>query len=334
MKTPVLHPARPAPARFRRGLLRGGLGLLVLLAAGCRRPGPPAYQGYLEAEFLYVAAPLAGRLERLAVTRGQEVHVGDLLFELERTAEAAAVDEATRRLAQAQARLDNLRKGRRPSEIAALEAQLARAEANRRWAETELARRQQLRAQEVISAAELDLARARRDADAALVESLRAELETARLGAREDEIRAAEAEVAALTAALTRARWALDQKRQTAPAAGRVHDTLFREGELVAAGQPVVVLFPPTHLKARFFVPETEVAGISPGATVWLHADGWPAPVSATVTYVATRPEYTPPVIYSRENRAKLVFMLEAKPDPARAAALHPGQPVEVRTTP
>lgn len=334
MKIPVLHPVRFAPARFPRGLLRGGLGLLVLLTAGCRKPGPPAYQGYLEAEFLYIAAPLAGRLERLAVTRGQEVRAGDLLYVLEQTAETAAVEEATRRLAQAQARLDNLRKGRRPSEIAALEAQLARAEAQQRWAEAELARRRQLRAQAVISDAELDLARTQRDADAALVASLRAELETARLGAREDEIRAAGAEVAALTAALERARWALDQKRQTAPAAGRVHDTLFREGELVAAGQPVVVLFPPTQLKARFFVPEAEVAGISPGATVWLQADGWPAPVSATVTYIATRPEYTPPVIYSRENRAKLVFMIEAQPDPARAAALRPGQPVEVRTTP
>lgn len=327
--------SRPLPVvapRPSRLVLLGGV--LVGLLAACRPPAPAGYQGYLEAEFLYVAAPLGGRLERLAVSRGQEVRAGERLFELDPVAEAAAVEEAARRLAQAQARLDNLRKGRRPSEIAALEAQLARAEAHRRWAEAELARRRELRAQEVISAAELDLARAQRDAEAAQVEALRAELETARLGAREDEIRAAEAEVAAAQAALERARWAVDQKRPAAPAAGRVHDTLFREGEWVPAGQPVVVLLSPAQLKARFFVPEPDVAGLRLGARVWLRADGWSEPVSATITYVAAQAEYTPPVIYSRENRAKLVFMVEARPDPARAAALRPGQPVEVRTQP
>lgn len=330
----------PAGPRPRSPALPSGsaillIGLLVLgLAGGCREEASPGYQGYLEAEWVYVAAPLAGRLERLAVSRGQEVQAGAELFALDPAPEAAAVEEATRRLAQAQARLDNLRKGRRPSEIAALQAQLARAEAQRRWAEAEWERRRQLRAQEVISAAELDLARAQHDADAALVESLRAELETARLGAREDEIRAAEAEVAALTAALERARWALDQKRQTAPVAARVHDTLFREGEFVPAGHPVVVLLPPDRVKARFFVPEPEVAALAPGRMVRLHADGWPAPVQARVTYLATQPEYTPPVIYSRENRAKLVFMVEAVPDPAPAGTLPPGLPVEVSIAP
>lgn len=309
------------------------LGLLsaLLAATGCRERTAGGYQGYLEAEFIYVGAPLAGRLTRLAVTRGQEVKAGDLLFELEQTSEAAAVAEAEKRLAQANARLDNLRKGRRPTEIAALAAQLQRAEASLRWAEADLERRRRLLRDDVISAAELDLAQAQRDADAAQVESLRAELETARLGAREDEIRAAEAEVAATAAALERARWALDNKHQIAQADARVHDTLYREGEFVTGGMPVVSLLPPANLKARFFVPEGEVATLRIGGTVQVRVDGRPEPVPATISYVATQAEYTPPVIYNQENRAKLVFMVEAVIAPADARVLRAGQPVDVK---
>lgn len=330
MNVPVHLPA-PRPRPVSRPAAALGLLLALLATPGCRERPAPGYQGYLEAEFVYVGAPLAGRLTRLAVTRGREVKAGDLLFELEQTSEAAAVTEAEERLAQARARLDNLRKGSRPSEMAALEAQLRRAEAGLRWAEADLGRRRKLLRGDVISAAELDLAQAQRDADAAQVESLRADLETARLGAREDEIRAAEAEVAATAAALERARWALDNKRQTAAADARVHDTLYREGEFVAAGMPVVSLLPPANLKARFFVPEGELAALPIGGVVEVRVDGRPAPVPATISYVATQAEYTPPVIYSQESRAKLVFMVEAVFAPADARELRAGQPVDVR---
>ncbi|MBK9139694.1 MAG: HlyD family efflux transporter periplasmic adaptor subunit [Verrucomicrobia bacterium] len=310
------------------------LALLLVGLTGCRPAGPTGYQGYLEAEFVHVGAPLAGRLVRLAVTRGQEVRAGDELFELERAAEAAAVAESEHRVAQARARLDNLRKGSRPSELAALRARLARAEANLKWAEADLVRRRQLARDTVLSAADLDLAQSQRDAEAAQVASLKAELETAELGAREDEIRAGEADLAAAAAALDRARWAFDNKVQSAPVAARVHDTLFREGEFVAAGVPVVSLLPPDNLKARFFVPQGEVAALKIGGSVALRADGLAAPVPATITYISTRAEYTPPVIYSRENRAKLVFMVEAQVPAAEAKTLRPGQPVDVQVMP
>lgn len=329
--SPPPRPLRPGPAL--RTALAGLLALPALLT-GCRDRAPAGYQGYLEGEFVYVAAPLSGRLTRLAVTRGAGVQAGDLLFELDPTAEAAAVDEASRRHAQAQARLDNLRKGQRPSELAALQAQLQRAEASLHWAESDLERRRQLFRDGVISPAELDLAASHRDAEQAQVNALRADLQTAALGAREDEIRAAEDEAAAAAAALERARWALDNKRQSAPAAGRVHDTLYREGEFVGTGLPVVALLPPTNLKARFFVPQADLPGLPVGAAVRLHLDGLTSAVPARVTYIATRAEYTPPVIYSQENRAKLVFMVEALPELPPGTALHPGQPVDVTRAP
>ncbi len=334
MRSLLPSPGRSAP-RLAAGSPAGAvLALLLVGLTGCRPDAPTGYQGYLEAEFVHVGAPLAGRLVRLAVTRGQEVRAGDGLFELERAAEAAAVAEAEHRVAQARARLDNLRKGARPSELAALCARLARAEANLKWAEADLVRRRQLARDTVLAAADLDLAQSHRDGEAAQVAALKAELETAEQGAREDEIRAGEADLAAATAALDRARWAFDNKVQSAPVSARVHDTLFREGEFVAAGVPVVSLLPPDNLKARFFVPQGEVAALKIGGGVELRADGLAAPVPATITYIATRAEYTPPVIYSRENRAKLVFMVEAQVVAAEATTLRPGQPVDVQVMP
>ena len=310
------------------------LAALWLAATGCTEHATPGLQGYLEAEFVQIGAPLAGMLTQLAVARGDDVTPGQPLFQLEHAAETATLAEADQRLAQARARLDNLRTGRRPSELESLEAQLRRAVAERDLAESDLTRRTQLARDQVISAAELDQARSRHDANSATVRVLEAELVTARLGARADEIRAAEADVEASARAQEHARWAVEQKRQVAPTAGRIHDTLFRAGEFVPAGQPIISLLPPANLKARFFVPEPEIAKVHPGQAVRLSLNGRATPVAATVSFVAPQAEFTPPVIYSKENRAKLVFMVEARLAPADAAQLRPGQPVDVTLQP
>lgn len=315
----------------RPGSILSVLAVVLATAAGCA-PDPSApFQGYLEAEYVYVGAPVSGLLLERPVNRGDTVRIGNKLFELEAEAERAAVSEVERRLAQAEARLENLRKGRRPTELEALSARVAQQQAAVGLWEAELTRRQVLRREEVISESELDQFRSQRDAARAALDSARAELATARLGAREDEIRAAEAELAAATAAVARARWALDQKTQRAPTAGEVHEVLFRPGEFVATGAPVVVLLPPTHVKVRFFVSQARLAEVPPGREVEVRRDGAEAPVRARVSYVSTQPEFTPPVIYSRETRAKLVFMVEAAIPPEAAATLRPGQPVDVR---
>jgi HlyD family secretion protein len=305
--------------------------LTAMFVAGCSSKRQGVFQGYIEGEFVYVASPLGGTLTNLAVARGVEVKSGQLLFELEHEAESAAVREALQRLSQAKARLENLTKGMRPSEIASLEAQLERARANLRLSEIELTRVARLREEKVIAADELDRVKARREADQAQVASLTADLETARLGARDDEIKAAEAEVQAFTAALAKAEWSLYQKKQIAPADARVHDTLYRVGEWVAAGNPVVSLLPPTNIKVRFFVPQSELSAIKVDQTVSVTFDGGANPYRATVNYISTQAEFTPPVIYSQNNRAKLVFMVEAVFSPADADHLRVGQPVDVK---
>lgn len=301
------------------------------LLAGCAKNPPNNFQGYLEGEYLYLAAPLGGALTNLAVARGDAVKTGQLLFELERQSEAAALTQAEKNLAQAQAQLDDLMKGKRPTEIASLAAQLQQAQANLRLANDDLARREKLGDAHVISKEELDQAHAQHDASQAQVDQLASDLETAKLGGREDAIHAARAAVESQDAALAKARWAFDQKQQFAPANATVHDTLYRQGEFVAAGNPVVVLLPPANLKVRFFVPQDKLPQLKVGETVSVKCDGAAHAFSATVNYISTQAEYTPPVIFSRETRANLVFMIEAKFSPADAAELRPGQPVDVQ---
>jgi HlyD family secretion protein len=253
--------------------------LAAFFVAGCSPNSPNVFQGYIEGEYVYVASPLGGALTNLAVARGDEVKAGQMLFELERGSEAAAVQQAEKNLVQAKADLA--------------------------LSEVGYARRQQLRNDRgVVSAEELDQTRAKRDADQARVESQ--------------------------TAALDKARWAFDQKQQFAPANALVQDTLYRAGEWVASGNPVVELLPPGNIKVRFFVPQAALPQIKPGQMVSVTFDGGQHAYSATVNFISTQAEFTPPVIYSRENRAKLVFMIEAKFSPADAADLRPGQPVDV----
>jgi len=312
-------------------LLFSACALAAGLLAGCSGNPSGAFQGYIEGEYVYVASPLGGALTNLAVARGDSVKAGQLLFELERGSEADGVRQAEKNLAQAGSQLDDLTKGQRPTEIASLEAQLERVKANLKLSNDELARREQLGGADVVSKEELDQARAQSKADQALVDQFTADLETARLGGREDAISAAQAAVASQTAALDKAKWLFDQKQQFAPADAQVHDTLYRAGEWVAAGNPVVVLLPPENMKVRFFVPQEMLPRIKTGENVSVTFDGAAKGYSAMVNYISTEAEFTPPVLYNRENRAKLIFMIEAKFSPADAAELRPGQPVDVK---
>jgi len=301
------------------------------LLAGCGGKSPGGFQGYVEGEYVYMAAPLSGMLTNLAVARGDMVKTGQLIFELERQSEAAALAQAEKNLAQAQAQLDDVIKGKRPTEIDSMAAQLDRAQANLKLADAEFTRREQLGGSKVVSKEELDQARAQRDTDQAQVAQLAADLATAKLGGREDAVRATAALVESQRAAYDKARWSVEQKQQFSPANAAVHDTLYRQGEYVMAGNPVVSLLPPENLKVRFFVPQDQLPKIKTGESISVMPDGTAHALNATINYISTQAEYTPPVIFSRETRANLVFMIEAKFSAADAADLRPGQPVDVK---
>jgi HlyD family secretion protein len=127
------------------------------------------------------------------------------------------------------------------------------------------------------------------------------------------------------------AQWRVDQRHVTAPTSGVVADVLARPGETIPAGGSVVSLLPPENIFVRFFVPEPRLAEVHDGDRVTLMCDRCPADFSATVSFISPQAEYTPPVIYSEASRAKLVYMVEARPRREQAALINPGQPVAVR---
>ena len=315
---------------MKRSTLAAFLVLTLCLSGGCGQPNDKLFQGYVEGEYVYLASSRGGRLERLLTARGETVDAGALLFELEAEYERQTLRQAEEEMRAATAQLADMETGKRPAEVAMAVAQLDQARAEAAKSATDLRRLEALIRGGGISRQELDNARAAAKVAADRVEELSRQVEIYKLPEREKKIEAQRATVQSAAARVAQVRWELEQKKLQAPAAGLVYDTLYRQGEWVAAGSPVVQLLPPGNVKIRFFVPETMLDAIRPGSPVLVAVDGRDAPISATVSSVAASAEYTPPVIYSNETRSKLVFMVEAQPEAAVASTLHPGQPVSV----
>ena len=307
------------------GLALGGAALLTVLALGPRFHPPAALSGYVEGEPLYLAAPVAGTVTT-KVARGEEVRAGQPLFVVDPQQLRAARDQASAEVAVAQAQAQDARKGQRPVELAVYEANIAAAEARAREALQNLRRIEPLAQRGIYAPARLDDAQAAyRQAEAQLA-AARRQRDAASLGARADQIRAADARVTQAGAALSGADARLADVAPMAPKAARVEDVFFQTGEWVPVNQPVVSLLPDERIKLRFFAPETGVAAYRPGRVVRFSCDGCPAGLTAQITYVSPRPEFPPPVIYSRETRDRLVYLVEARP----SRRLNPGQPVDV----
>lgn len=303
---------------------------LAASLAACSEPSSDSFPGYAEADYVRLSTPIAGTLLSLPHKKGDAVKRGAPAFVLEQESETAARAEAAFQVQAAEATLANLKKGKRPDEIATANAQLAQAQAAARLSAADLARQIKLVDARFISAAQLDQARAAAQRDQAHVQELQAQLRLQRLGARSDEIRVAAQELNAAQAQLAQVAWRVAQKSLTIPIDSLITDVLYQEGEWVAAGSPVLSLLPAGTIKARFFVPETMLGKLRLGQVVQLRCDGCSAPIAATVSFIAHDAEYTAPLIYSKENRATLVFMVEARPSLKDAYGLHPGQPLEV----
>lgn len=303
---------------------------IALTAAACSRGPASTYQGYVEGEFVYMASSQAGQLVNLAVQRGQDVAAGAALFTLESQNEADAVTQAQHQLQAVESQRNDLLTGKRAPEVAVSEAQLQAARADAQRLHEQLTRDEAQYRAGGIARGQLDDARANASAAEARVRELEAQVQVARLPGRESQVRAQSAQVDAARAALAQARWKLDQKQVRAARPGLVYDTMYRAGEWVPAGSAVVRMLPPENIKVRFFVPEQALGSLAVGRGVALHCDGCAADIAGTVSFISGEAEFTPPVIYSNETRSKLVFMAEARPQPADAAKLHPGQPVQV----
>jgi HlyD family secretion protein len=305
----------------------------ALLVAGCERPLSTGLLGYVEADYIYAAPVAGGRITELAVKRGDPVASGATLFALDAIDETAKRDQAEAALAEAKANLADLQVGDRPEELAIIQAQLDAAKASMTLSVPRVERRRKMVKDKIVGVEQVDEAESALLADRGHIAEYTARLAAAKLPARVDQIAAAEHAVTEAESVLAAAQWALDQRKVTATADGRIEDVYFRSGETVNAGAAVLQLLPPANLKLRLYVPEPELGGYKLGDKLAVSCDGCAEGQTATISFIATTAEFTPPVIYSRESRAKLVYLIEARPDDA-TLPWHPGQPIEAQLVP
>jgi HlyD family secretion protein len=235
---------------------------LAAYAYQLRGVAPTEFQGWVEAELLFISPDETGRVETLAVREGAEVKTGDLLFTLDADLQRAAVAENEAAVTNARQTYERAK------------ALLQRAVGSQKAFD---------------------------DAESAL--------------------RTAEAR-------RNSARTRLDRRRVVSPAAGSIQEVYFRGGEMVAAGRPIVSLLPPGNIKVRFFVPQAVLPSVRIDDRIKVRCDGCAGDLFARVSFLSAQAEFTPPIIYSQEERARLVFRVEAIPE--RPADLKVGQPVTV----
>ena len=279
-----------------------------------------ALSGYIEGEELYLASPVAGSVASVSAVEGTRVSAGQHLFTIDPATLAAQQQQRTANVTEAQMQIAAAEANARQADA---DVAAARADADR--ARQDLARLLSVKRDDsaAVAGKDIDAARAAlREAEA----KVSAGQKTA--DSRRAQFDAARAQTVAAKGGQREAQIRIDQLSPAAPADGRVEDVYFQQGEWVNANQAVVALLPDNKVKVRFYVPERQVAAYAPGRTVRFSCDGCASGLSAVIRYVSPRPEFTPPIIYSRDSRDRLVFMVEAYP--ARPAGLMPGLPIDV----
>jgi HlyD family secretion protein len=255
----------------KKGVAVLAIGLIAGIAAvkiSWRILKPEVFQGYVEGEYLYVAAPVAGRLVTLAVQRGDTASEGQLLYALDPEPDQQRLEEAEAALVLAKKNWDRVQELIRGNAIS----------------------------QQQYDQAEGDYTTQLKNAD--------------------------------------QLRWRVREKVQKAARAGYVQDTFYVKGEWVPEGRPVVSLLPPANIRARFYVGAEEAGRLKPGQAVRVQEPGQKKAIQGKIAYISSQAEYTPPIIYSLETRAKLVFLVEVAFAAEEAVLLHPGQPVDVTLEP
>ena len=300
---------------------------LTLALAACGNDNG-RLQGWVEADFVFVGPDEAGRVETLGVREGDQVAAGAPLFAVDADLQTADVHTAAAQVAEARARLARLESAQqRKEEVAVLQAQERRAESAVGLSTADLERQQSLAAKGIAAQAQLDVARANSNRDKAALEEVRRQITVAQMSSREEDIAAARQSLAAALARQTASETKLARRKLSSPVSGAVQQVYYRPGEMVPAGRPVLSILPSGNIKLRFFVAQALLPKVALGDTVEVSCDGC-APSAARVSFIARSAEYTPPVIYSLEERNKLVFMIEARPD--KPDGLRVGQPVQV----
>jgi HlyD family secretion protein len=312
--------------RFRPAILIAGIIIVGLVAwtlfGGSSRQR--TLSGYIEGENLYLASPISGTVASVAAVEGQRVAAGQQLFSVDPATLTAQGQQAQAGVAAAQTQIATAEANARQ-----VDAEIAAASADSERARRDLARLLSVRGDDPAAVAGKDV-----DAAQAALKAADARVAAARMvaDARRAQVSAARAQAVEAVGGQREVQIRVNQLSPVAPAAARVEEVFFQPGEWVSANQPVVSLLPDARVKVRFFVPEQQLAHYRPGKKVRFSCDGCANDLAATIRYVSPRPEFTPPIIFSRDSRDRLVFMVEAYPD--NPANLQPGLPVDVEPLP
>lgn len=306
------------------------LGLFFCLTS-CHKHQVHHYQGYIEGENLYLASPYSGKLIHNWVKRGSHVKKGQKLFSLDDNPQILAIKEAEAVLSQGTEILSDLQKPKRKPEIEAIMAQIEQADAQIQLAKLRYHRNQTLYSKHAIDMDSVDGAKEHWLETLKLKAQFEANLDLAKLGARENQIKAQQSLIASSFYKLEQIKWQLSQKTVYAPSDGIIFDTLYYPGEFVPEAKPVMVFLPPKHMRVEFFVPVTDLPLLQLKKVIQFSYAGSSAINEAVINYISPSVEYAPPVVYSRENNDKLVYRVKAVlKEPWHN---HPGMPVDVAVT-
>ena len=304
------------------------MGLLAAIIPGIGHSSAPSWNGYVEDDYVYAAAPSAGTITQIAVAEGQQVKTGDVLFTLDSKQQQSSYDAAKAQADAAQATLANLQTGSRPEEIQVTQAQLAKSQSDLALARQTLTRTLDLFRKGNASQSDLDTANSGVTSAQSAVDTLRAQIAVANLPARSQQVAAAQAQVTAAQAQASMAQAVLADRTVAAPEAGRIERLFFKTGEVAGAGVPVLSMSGADAMKVEFYVNEADRPQFALGQQVSITCDGCASGLTATISFFASDPQFTPPIIYSRDERSRLVFLTEAVMD--QQAGILPGQPVSI----
>ncbi|MDD3597554.1 HlyD family efflux transporter periplasmic adaptor subunit, partial [Sulfuricurvum sp.] len=240
-----------------------GFIISLFIISGCSSNVPNTYQGYVEGEYVNISSSQSGRLDKLFVKRGDTISREKPLFVLDSANEAALLRQNESELASARSSLNDMEKGSRPEEIEVIKAKIIQAKADALYYQGQLQRNQALYKEHAVSKEILESTAASAQRTSALVLELQNDLKVARLGTRDDQIKAQKGKISQIEALIAQSLWRLSEKALKAPSNAMVFDTLYREGEFVPSGGIVVRLLPPQNRKIRFFVPQNIVKRLS-----------------------------------------------------------------------
>lgn len=265
------------------------IGLLTLVLAACE-DNNKSFSGYVDADLVFLSSDYGGRLAEIAILRGQSVKKDQFLFRLEQRTEAYTI------------KMSNFTQTSLLAQRDQIQAQLHFNEVNYRR----------------IAGMQKQNAASQTDLDAALRD----------LKTSQDQLNDIESKLKSNSVDTANKKWQKSRKQNSAVDSGIVFDTYYTQGEFVQPGAPVLSLITKNHIKAVFFVPESQLEFLRLNGKVLIKTDQNPHFATGHIAYISNIAEYTPPIIYSREERQHLVFRVETRIDTPDLEKIHLGQPV------